>query len=104
MIEAQPFKKYQNKIAAYLDGTLSQEEKAEFEAFVRTHPEFENEIKNKENEISLIKSLIPHGEVFARSYQDLEKEMRSSVFNLLKEPQRSPWQKVNDWLEERFSR
>ncbi len=34
---------YQKKIVSYIDGSLSPDERSEFEAFVRTNPEFEIE-------------------------------------------------------------
>ena len=37
--------KFQKKILGYLDGSLSSEDKSEFEAYVRTHPEFETQIQ-----------------------------------------------------------
>ena len=36
---------YQKKITAYLDGTLSLNERSEFEAFVAVHPEFKSQIE-----------------------------------------------------------
>ena len=73
------FHSYQKKIVPYLDGSLSKDEVSEFEAFVLTHPEFEEQIKIKKDEIALIRNMIPQVEVSG------ENEMRASVFNLLKE-------------------
>src|SRR5262249_2276296 len=79
------YQSYQKKIVPYLDGSLSKEEVAEFEAFVLTHPDFEIHIKNKQDEIQLLKSMIPNPELSRESAESLENEMRASVFNLLKE-------------------
>lgn len=104
MIEKQPYKLYQNKIMPYLDGTLSLEERSEFEAFVNMHPEFKEEIKNKETEIALLRNLIPGPDFILRSYSGLQNEMKESVFNLLKEEPKSIWDSINSWLEEKFNR
>lgn len=104
MIEKQPFKAYQNKIMPYLDGTLSLEERAEFEAFISTHPEFKEELKSKESEIALLRNLIPGPDFVLRSYSNLQYEMRESVFNLLKEEPKNIWDTINSWLEDKFSR
>jgi hypothetical protein len=76
---------YQRKIVPYLDGSLSKDEKAEFEAFVLTHPEFEEQINFKKNEIELLRNMIPNAQLSRESAETLEHEMRASVFNLLKE-------------------
>lgn len=91
---------YQKKIIPYLDGSLSAEERAEFEAFVRTHPEFEAQIKKKEYELSLLKSLIPIAQPSAETIDSLETEMKHSIFNLLKEEPRNMFDRVkNSWEE-----
>ena len=79
------FHSYQKKIVPYLDGSLSKDEVSEFEAFVLTHPEFEEQIKIKKDEIALIRNMIPQVEVSRETLESIENEMRASVFNLLKE-------------------
>jgi anti-sigma factor RsiW len=79
------YKSFEKKIVPYLDGSLSQDEKAEFEAFVLTHPEFESRIKTKQNEIQLLKDMMPAAQLSRESREALESEMKASVFNLLKE-------------------
>lgn len=79
------YNSYQKKIVPYLDGSLSKAEASEFEAFVLTHPEFETQIKNKQQEIQLLKNLIPSVQLSKESSETLENEMRASIFNLLKE-------------------
>ncbi len=86
MIEKQTaYKSFERKIVPYLDGSLSKEESSEFEAFVLTHPEFETEIKNKQNEIELLRSMIPVAAISEGAQESLDNEMRASIFNLLKE-------------------
>lgn len=79
------YKSFERKIVPYLDGSLSKEETSEFEAFVLTHPEFEEKIKSKQDEIQLLKEMIPAAILSPETKESLETEMRSSVFNLLKE-------------------
>jgi anti-sigma-K factor RskA len=76
---------YQKKITSYIDGSISADERAEFEAFVRTNPELENQLKKKEEEINLIKSFIPVAQITKENLEALEGEMKVSVFNLLKD-------------------
>lgn len=79
------YQSYQKKIVPYLDGSLSKDEKAEFEAFVLTHPEFEEQINSKKNEIELLRNMIPMASLSPEGQESLENEMRASIFNLLKE-------------------
>ncbi len=96
------FVPYQKKITPYLDGTLSANDRSEFEAFVATHPEFETYIQKRREEINLIKGLIPTVTMGDESRVELENEIRLSVFNLLKPEARTLWQsvelKIEDWL------
>jgi anti-sigma factor RsiW len=80
---------YEKKIVPYIDGSLSKEETAEFEAFVLTHPEFEAQIQSKREEIKTLKSMIPEVYLSKEAHESLASEMRSSIFNLLKEEPKS---------------
>jgi anti-sigma factor RsiW len=80
---------YQKKIVPYLDGSLSKEETAEFEAFVMTHPEIEVQIKTKQEEIQILKEKIPAASLTASAHESIAREIRASVFNLLKEEPKS---------------
>ena len=94
--------KYQKKILGFLDGSLSSDDKAEFEAYVRTHPEFEIEIKKKEDEILFLKSLIPAGLMSQETAESLNNEMKLSIFNLLRQEPKNFMERVKssweDWL------
>jgi hypothetical protein len=96
------YNSYQKKIVPYLDGSLSKDEASEFEAFVLTHPEFESQIKNKQQEIQLLKNLIPVAQLSKQTVETLENEMRASIFNLLKEEPKGLWDslriKWEDWI------
>lgn len=96
-----PFKK---QIISYLDGSLSAEERSEFEAFVATHPEFEADIRSKEDEVNLIKSLIPMALMGRETEISLENEIRASIFNLLRKERSSLWDKMADAWEDLISR
>lgn len=89
MMEKNSYQSFTKKIIPYLDGSLSKEDAAEFEAFVLTHPEFEVQVNSKKEEIELLRSMIPAAELSAESKESLESELRSSVFNLLKEEPKS---------------
>jgi hypothetical protein len=92
--------KYQKKILGFLDGSLSADDKAEFEAYVRTHPEFEIQIKKKEDEILFLKSLIPAGLMSKETAESLNNEMKLSIFNLLRQEPKNFMERVkNSWEE-----
>ena len=94
--------KYQKKILGFLDGSLSADDKAEFEAYVRTHPEFETQIKKKEDEILFLKSLIPAGLMSKETAESLNNEMKLSIFNLLRQEPKNFMERVKssweDWV------
>lgn len=85
MIEKSSYQFYTKKIIPYLDGSLSADERSEFEAFVLTHPEFEAQIKTKKDEIELIRKMIPKVSLSPAARESLEGELKTSVYNLLKE-------------------
>jgi len=92
--------KYQKKILGYLDGSLSVEDKSEFEAYVRTHPEFESQIQKKEDELTFLKGLMPGTVMSREAVESLDHEMKLSVFNLLREePKNFVDQIKNSWEE-----
>lgn len=95
---------YQKKIIPYLDGSLSASDRAEFEAFVHTHPEFESQIRTKEEELNIVRSLIPAPIMARDAIDSLENEIRESVLNLLREEPRNLWGRVKDAWEEWLSR
>lgn len=98
------YTQFQKKIVPYLDGSLTAEETAEFEAFVHTHPEFGTQIKSKEEEIQQLKAMIPKGILTRDSQESLESEIRTSVFNLLKEEPRNLWDTIRLKMEDLFNR
>jgi hypothetical protein len=86
MIETTPtLKAFEKKIVPYLDGALSKEELAEFEAFVRTHPELSAKVRAKQEELQLLTEKLPAAVLSPASREALENEMRTSIFNLLRE-------------------
>jgi hypothetical protein len=95
---------YSKKIIPYLDGSLSASERAEFEAFVHTHPEFESQIRVKQDELAVVRSLIPAPIMARDSLDSLETEIRESVLNLLREEPRNLRGRILDAWEEWLSR
>lgn len=95
---------YQKKIIPYLDGSLTASDRAEFEAYVHTHPEFESQIRTKEEELNIVRSLIPTPIIAKDALDSLENEIRESVLNLLREEPRNFWGRTKDAWEEWLSR
>lgn len=91
---------FKKKITAYLDGSLSSEDKSEFEAYVRTHPEFEAEINKKNEELAALQAMMPAATLSRQDLESLEGEMKQSIFNLLKEEPKNVMDRVkNSWEE-----
>lgn len=95
---------YKKKITAYLDGSLSSEDKSEFEAYVRTHPEFESEINKKTEELAELQAMLPAATLSAQGLESLEGEMKQSIFNLLKEEPKNLMDRVKSSWEEWINR
>lgn len=95
---------YHKKIVPYIDGSLTPEERTEFEAFIQTHPEFKTKVKEKENEIQKLRSLLPQVILSPESSSSLDAEIRQSIFNLLKVKPKNLWERVSDKIEEVLSR
>jgi hypothetical protein len=98
------FNSYKKKITSYLDGSLTADEKSEFEAFVRTHPEFESLLEVKKGEVLLLKSMIPAVIPSRETCEFLESEMKMSVFNLLKGRPKNITEKIKNFWEEWINR
>ena len=98
------YSNYAKKIVPYLDGSMSQEEVSEFEAYVMTHPELETQITTKAEEMNLLKSMIPSQSPTYETHESLEGELKQSVFNLLKEDQRTLLNRIQDKWEEFVNR
>ncbi len=95
---------YSKKIIPYLDGSLSASERSEFEAYVHTHPEFESQIRTKEDELAIVRSLIPTPLIAREALDALETEIRESIMNLLRDEPRNLRGKIKDAWEEWLSR
>lgn len=76
---------FERKITSYLDGSLNADERNEFEAFVATHPDFEEQVKKKDSELAVIRGLIPSIKPTTEQIFSLETEMKESINNLLGE-------------------
>lgn len=96
---------YNKKITPYLDGSLSADEVSEFEAFVSTHPEYQKKIEKKQEELTLLKELMPASQLSKEGLRALNTELRQSVFHLLKQDPKNPLdrmkQKWEEWISNR---
>ena len=98
------YQSYQRKIVPYLDGSMSAADKAEFEAFISTHPEFETQVRTKETEIELLRNMIPSAAPSKESLESIETEMRASIYNLVSEEPKGFFDGMRIKLEELLSR
>lgn len=95
---------YQKKIVSYLDGSLSGDEKSEFEAFIGTHPDFEKELRRKEEELSVLRELLPKSTASEETLSTMGREVKSAIYNLVKVPPKSFWESFKNRVEEWTSR
>lgn len=96
---------YFNKnVTAFIDGSLDGGAQAEFEAFLRTHPEFLPEIETKQAELDYIKSFIPKVELTKEASDSLSSELKQSVFLLVRPKNATFMQKVKMTFEEWMNR
>jgi len=97
---ANPKAGYQKKILPYIDGTLNPGERADFEAYVATHPEFEALVKEKQQEVSFLRDLMPSVSLSPEAKESLESEIKQSIFNLLNEEPKNFMDKMKNRFEE----
>lgn len=97
------FKLFEKKIVPYIDGSLSPEEVSEFEAFVSTNSDFQKLVSQKMEEVQLLKDMIPKANPDRSSIESLQTEMKSSVYNLLKEEPVDFWDSLRLKFEEIFN-
>ncbi len=95
---------FDKRVGAYLEGSLSLKERSEFEAFVALNPQFKKKIEEKEFELEKLRQKIPTIVMSKNSREVLDSEIKESVFNLLRQTERSNLQKLKDFFEEKFSR
>lgn len=98
------YQSYEKKIVPYIDGTLSTDDRNEFEAFVATHPDFQEKLKVKQDEIFALRSLIPNVTLSATSRATLEGEMKTSVYNLIKERPKNVVEYMKNFYQEMTNR
>lgn len=96
---------YFNKnVTAFIDGSLDPRTEAEFEAFLRTHPEYLSDIENKQAELDYIKSFIPKVELSREANESLSSELKQSVFLLVRPKNATFLQKAKMTFEEWMNR
>ena len=94
--------RYKRKITPYLDGSLSDSERNEFEAYVATHPEFQTEIHSKKEELDALMGMIPSVTLSYDMKRSLSAEITESAYNLLRGEPKNLWESiktsVQDWM------
>ncbi|MFY7991867.1 MAG: hypothetical protein ACOVP4_01125 [Bacteriovoracaceae bacterium] len=102
MIEAMSY--FNKNVTAFIDGSLDGGAQAEFEAFLRTHPEYLPEIENKQAELDYIKSFIPQISLSKEANESLSAELKQSVFLLVRPQNANVFQKAKMKFEEWVNR
>lgn len=102
MSEAQSY--FNKNVTAFIDGSLHPQAQAEFEAFLRTHPEFITHIEAKQAELDYIKSFIPKAEFTRNIKETLNTEIKQSVFLLVRPKNANFFEKIKMSVEEWVNR
>ena len=90
------------KIPAYFDGTLSETERMELEAFVGANPEFADYFKLKQTEYNNLKLSIPHFRFSAEAQTQMEGELKEVIEHLFHTESNNVIEKFSSWVKEKL--
>ncbi len=97
---SEAFSYFNKNVTAFIDGSLDTNAEGEFEAFLRTHPEYLPEIEAKQAELNYIKSFIPKVELDKDIREAIASELKQSVFLLVRPKHATILQKAKMKIEE----
>ena len=96
--------RYKRKITPYLDGSMSDSERSEFEAYVSTHPEFQDVILSKQEELDVLMRMIPTVTLPYDLRHSLSREIEESAFNLLRSEPKNLWDSIKQSVQDLLRR
>lgn len=85
-------------LSAYIDGTLSSTKKEEFEKMLRIRADLQEEVMMKRAQISKLTGFIPKVSMPNETRDNLEREIKSTISQLIEEKEESLWVR----LKQRF--
>lgn len=86
-------------LSAYIDGTLSSSKKEEFENILRTRADLQEEVLMKRAQISKLTTFIPKISMPQETRENLEREIKSTINQVIEEKNESLWGKLKSkWL------
>jgi anti-sigma factor RsiW len=95
------FDYFSKKVSAYLDGTLNESERTELEAYAGTNAEFARFFREKEEEYSKLKKLIPQL-MDHSALPSIEAELKEVIQNLFTRPDSSMLERLSAWMKEKL--
>ena len=93
---------FARKVPSYFDGTLTELEKMELEAFVGSNPEFADYFKAKESEFNNLKNNIPRFQMEASVNDILQSELKEVIGDLFHDESTSVIEKFSLWIKEKL--
>ena len=93
---------FARKVPSYFDGTLSDLERMELEAFVGSNPEFAGYFKAKEAEYNNLKNNIPYFRLEDSALELIESELKEVISHLFQHENTSVIEKFSFWVKEKL--
>lgn len=93
---------FARKVPSYFDGTLSDLEKMELEAFVGSNPEFAIYFKIKESEYNNLKTNIPRFHLEDSALDVIQNELKEVIGHLFQHENSSVIEKFSFWVKEKL--
>lgn len=93
---------FAKKITAYLDGTLKDGERTEFEAFVGGNPEFAALFRKREQEQQSLKLRIPDFAPDADAVDVMSREVKEAIAHLFTDDEAGVTTRLANWFKEKL--
>ncbi|HLT21972.1 MAG TPA: hypothetical protein VKZ84_00945 [Bacteriovoracaceae bacterium] len=83
-------------ISAYIDGTLSDSRKEEFENLLKSRSDLQEEILMRRAQISKITSAIPKAKISQETRESIELEIKTTLSKVITQKKLGLWEKLKD--------
>ena len=93
---------FARKVPAYFDGTISEVEKMELEAYVGSDREFARYFRSKEIEFNHLKNNIPQFKLETSVQSQIESELKEVVDNLFENERTTVFEQISSWVKEKL--
>ncbi len=83
-------------ISAYIDGTLSDSRKEEFETLLKSRTDLQEEILMRRAQISRITNAIPRIKISQETRESIELEIKTTLSKVISQKKLGLWEKLKD--------